>query len=105
MSIFIDTCISYALLDRGDVNHLDSIAIMIHILKGKFGRAYTSDYVVLETTLLLRSKLGVEAAKAMMNFLNKSGIAVLIVDEPILRKHLNYSIKSLNSLAYVTPLA
>ena len=86
MSIFINTCIFYALLDRGDVNHLDSIAIMTHILKGKFGRAYTSDYVVLETTLLLRSRLGVEAVKAMINFLKGSGIAVLIVDEPIFKE-------------------
>ena len=88
MSVFIDTCIFYALLDKGDVNHLDSIAIMIHTLNGKFGKAYTSDYVILETTLLSRSRLGVEAVKAIMNFLNRSGIVVLIVDESIFKEAL-----------------
>ncbi|HEW93583.1 MAG TPA: PIN domain-containing protein [Thermoprotei archaeon] len=88
MSVFIDTCIFYALLDRGDVNHLDSIAIMIHTLNGKFGKAYTSDYVILETTLLSRSRLGVEVVKAIMNFLNRSGIVVLIVDESIFKEAL-----------------
>jgi len=55
MSILIDTGVFYALLDRGDTNHLDAVAVMAHTLEGKFGKAYTTDYVVLETTLLLKS--------------------------------------------------
>lgn len=93
MSILIDTGVFYALLDKGDVNHLDSVAIMTHILEGKFGRAYTSDYVVLETTLLLRSRLGVEAVKAIVNFLDKSGIVILIVDEFIFKEAIKLFIK------------
>jgi len=88
MTILIDTGVFYALLDKGDVNHLDAVAIMVHTLEGKFGRAYTTDYVVLETTLLLRSRLGPEAVKAVVDFLEKSGIAILIVDEPIFRRAL-----------------
>ena len=86
MAILIDTGVFYALLDKGDVNHLDAVAVMAHTLEGKFGKAYTTDYVILETTLLLRSRLGAEAVKAMMDFLNRSGISILVVDEPIFRK-------------------
>ena len=93
MTILIDTGIFYALLDKGDVNHLDAVAVMIHTLEGKFGRAYTTDYVVLETTLLLKSRLSAEAAKAMVDFLDRSGISTLIVDEPILRKSLKLLVK------------
>ena len=93
MTILIDTGIFYALLDKGDVNHLDAVALMIHTLEGKFGKAYTTDYVILETTLLLKSRLSVEAVKAMVDFLDRSGISTLIVDEPILRKSLKLLVK------------
>lgn len=89
MAILIDTGIFYALLDRGDVNHLDAIAIMVHTLEGEFGRAYTTDYVILETTLLLRARIGAEAVKAMLDFLDRSGITIIVVDEPTFRKALD----------------
>lgn len=93
MTILIDTGIFYALLDKGDVNHLDAVAVMIHTLEGKFGKAYTTDYVILETTLLLKSRLSAEAVKAMVDFLDRSGISTLIVDEPILRRALKLLVK------------
>jgi len=93
MAILIDTGVFYALLDKGDVNYLDAVAVMTHTLEGKFGRAYTIDYVILETTLLLKSRLGVEAVEAMIDFLNRSGILILIVDEPIFRKALKLLIE------------
>ena len=93
MTVLIDTGIFYALLDKGDVNHLDAVAVMIHTLEGKFGKAYTTDYVILETTLLLKSRLSAEAVKAMVDFLDRSGISTLIVDEPILRKSLKLLVK------------
>jgi len=33
MSIFMDTGVFYALLDEGDINHMDALAIMTHILR------------------------------------------------------------------------
>ncbi len=93
MAILIDTGVFYALLDKGDVNYLDAVAVMTHTLEGKFGRAYTIDYVILETTLLLKSRLGVEAVEAMIDFLNRSGILILVVDEPIFRKALKLLIE------------
>jgi len=86
MTILVDTGVFYALLDKGDVNRLDAVAAMAHALEGKFGKAYTTDY--LETTLLLKSRLGAEAVKTMIDFLNRSGISILVVDEPIFRKAL-----------------
>jgi len=93
MAILIDTGVFYALLDKGDVNHLDAVAVMAHTLEGKFGKAYTTDYVILETTLLLKSRLGAEAVKAMIDFLNRSGISILVIDESIFRKALELLIE------------
>lgn len=93
MAILIDTGVFYALLDKGDVNYLDAVAVMTHTLEGKFGKTYTTDYVILETTLLLKSRLGIEAVEAMIDFLNRSGILILVVDEPIFRKALKLLIE------------
>jgi len=93
MAILIDTGVFYALLDKGDMNHLDAVAIMAHTLEGRFGKAYTTDYVVLETTLLLKSRLGAEAVKAVIDFLNKSGISILVIDELIFKKALELLIE------------
>jgi len=93
VTIPIDTGVFYALLDKRDVNYLDAVALMAHTLEGRFDKAYTTDYVVLETTLLLRSRLGVEAVRAMIDFLNRSGISILVIDEPIFKKALELLIR------------
>ena len=54
----------YALLGEGDINHMDALAIMTHIFEGRFGKAVTTDYVVLETTLLLKARIGPEVVKS-----------------------------------------
>ncbi len=93
MTVFVDTGVFYALLDKGDTNHLDAVSVMAHALEGKFGRVYTSDYVVLETTLLLRARLGSDSVKAFTRFLKKSGITTIVMDEPTYRKALGLLVR------------
>lgn len=81
MTILIDTGILYAVFDRSDIHHLDSLAILTHSLEGKFGRPYTTDYVVLESTTLLRQRGGGKIAGAFLRMLRNSGITVIVVDE------------------------
>ena len=88
MSIFIDTGIFYALLDEEDINHMDALAIMTHILEGRFGKAVTTDYVILETTLLLKARIGPEVVKSFLDFLEESGITTIIVDKDVFEKTL-----------------
>lgn len=86
MAVLIDTGVFYALFDKRDARHRDSAAILAHSLKGRFGRPYTTDYVVLETTTLLKVRAGPEVAKAFLDFLEGSGIEVLVTDEGTFRK-------------------
>jgi len=99
MSILIDTGIFYALLDEGDINHIDALAIMTHILEGKFGKAVTTDYIILETTLLLKTKIGPEAVKNFLNFLEQSGITTITIDEETFQKTLKLVKKHPRSLS------
>ena len=99
MSIFIDTGIFYALLDEKDINHIDALAIMTHILEGKFGKAVTTDYVILETTLLLKTKIGPKVVKSFLDFLEESGITTITIDKETFEKTLKLVKKHPRSLS------
>jgi predicted nucleic acid-binding protein len=81
LGILLDTGVLYAIYDRKDVNHLNSVGVVADCLKGKWGRAFLSSYVVLETTLLLQSKLGPGIAREFVRFVGASGVSELVVDE------------------------
>jgi predicted nucleic acid-binding protein len=88
MSLFFDTGVFYALLDRGDDLHPDASAINFHAQKRKWGALYTSNYVTLETTLLLKARLGWKAARALPGVMRRLGVRELMVDEETHRKAL-----------------
>jgi predicted nucleic acid-binding protein len=48
---------------------------------GKWGRVFVSNYVTLETTLLLSSKMGPMLPRVFLDFVEKSGITELLVDD------------------------
>jgi len=56
--IFVDTGIFVAYVNKRDVNHKRAVEILEDIMRGKYGKAYTSDYVFDEavTFALLKTK-------------------------------------------------
>jgi predicted nucleic acid-binding protein len=66
MSTFIDTSAFYAVLDRGDDNHGKAANTWVEIA-GQDRRLVTSNYVLLETTALLQSRIGMEAVRGFQN--------------------------------------
>lgn len=81
MAIFLDTGVLYALYDSADAHHLDASSIVMHALRGKWGSPYLSSYVSVETTLMLKSRLGWAAARAFPNSAKEMGLRELVVDE------------------------
>ncbi len=81
MTAFLDTGVLYGALDLSDEHHMDALSLVFHGLKGRWGGVYTSNYVELEATLLLGSRLGRAAARALPAFLGRSGFKELHVDE------------------------
>ena len=81
MAVFFDTGVLYALHDRADSRHLDAAAISFHALTGKWGSPYTSNYVTIETTLLLKSRLGWGSARRFPASARRMGLKELVVDE------------------------
>jgi len=58
LAVFVDTGVFVALRNADDELHARSKQLMKKALKGKFGRAYTSDYIIDEavTTALVRTR-------------------------------------------------
>ena len=80
LAIIIDTGPFYALFDKSDRRHLDSAALFMHIIRGKYGKPYTCDYVILEALLLIRKHLGTYYLKLFLNFIEKSKIPIVVVE-------------------------
>ena len=58
--VFVDTSALYALIDRSDELHSRAAAIFPELLER--AKLVTSNYIVLETVVLIQSRLGFEAA-------------------------------------------
>jgi len=62
MIAFVDTSALYAVLNRADANHERALAIWRSLLSDS-PALLTSSYVVLETSVLLQSRLGIAALR------------------------------------------
>ncbi len=60
-------------MDGSDEHHLDAASPVCQALKGRWGRMYTGNYMEVEAALLLGSRLGPSATRAVPTFLSKSG--------------------------------
>ncbi len=65
MKTFIDTSALYALLDRDDNNHARAKRTWSAVLAQNSALLITSNYIVIEATALVQSRLGIEAVKAL----------------------------------------
>ena len=66
MTVFVDTSALYALFDRDDQRHAEAQTLWQDALEGGLSLA-TSNYVLLETMVLLQSRLGMEAVRDLEN--------------------------------------
>jgi uncharacterized protein len=83
LTIIVDTGVFYAYFDKKDNHHCDSAALLYHCLEGRFGTPFTSDYVILETTLLIQRKLGDSACLSFLDFLRDGGLRTVAVGEEL----------------------
>jgi predicted nucleic acid-binding protein len=63
--IFVDTSALYARLDRDDRYHREAVATLARLAGGE--ALLTHNYVVVESVALVRGRLGVEAARTLLN--------------------------------------
>ena len=54
MSIFVDSCVFFAMYSKNDAYHAEAVRLLEFALSGRGGTLYTSDYVFDETVTLAR---------------------------------------------------
>jgi len=87
MAALIDTGIFFGFYSLKDVHHMDSVAIIVHALEGKWGRLFVTNHILDETlTLLKYKKLPVDAF--IEAFLNSGVLHVVRTDDEIEAKAL-----------------
>jgi predicted nucleic acid-binding protein len=62
VSVFVDTTAFFAVLDAGDTHHDAARTAWDHLLTEREDR-HTTNYVIVETSALLQSRLGLEALR------------------------------------------
>ncbi len=80
MTLFVDTGVWFAALDRGDANHARSAALLTEA-----GPLVTTDYILVETWRLAAQRLGYPVAERFWQTL-RGGIARLERVEPVDRE-------------------
>jgi len=75
MTVFVDTSAFYAVLDRNDINHTRAATVWQDLLSGE-PDLLTNNYVLLETSALLQSHLGLPA----MQIFQQDVVPLLTVD-------------------------
>lgn len=68
--VFVDTSALYAVLDSDDANHTDAATSMNHLLDGVAGgalSALTHGSVIVESVSLVQRRLGMEAARTLLD--------------------------------------
>ena len=90
MTIIIDAGVFFAYFDKKDNHHFDSAALLYHCLEGRFGTSFTTDYVVLETTLLIQRKLGEDVCLSFLDFLRDGGLRTIAMGE----EHYEHSVET-----------
>lgn len=68
MKVFVDTSALYAILDEGDVNHADAATTWRALLQAGTDLV-THNYVLVEAALLVRRRLGADAAAVLVDTL------------------------------------
>jgi len=84
MTALVDTGVFFAFYSIKDEHHLDSLGLIVHLARGKWGHAYITNHILDETLNILKYRLGPDTAKAFLHaFIDTRAVEVIYADEEI----------------------
>jgi len=89
MTVIVDTGIFFAFYSLKDKHHLDSIALIIHLVEGKWGTPYITNHILDETLNILKYRLSPRTAKAFIEtFIDRGVVKILYPNEELEKRAL-----------------
>lgn len=89
MAVIVDTGVFFGFYSLRDKHHLDSIALIVHLVEGRWGRGYITNHILDETLNILKYKVSVEAANAFIEaFIDGGIVKIVYTDEEIEKRAL-----------------
>ncbi|RLG73738.1 MAG: hypothetical protein DRO23_08280 [Thermoprotei archaeon] len=97
MAVIVDTGVFFAYYSLRDKHHLDSLALIIHLVEGKWGRAFITNHILDETLNILKYRISAETAKAFIEtFIGKNIVKVIYVEEELEKEALKIFLKNIH---------
>ncbi len=96
MTVLVDTGVFFAFYSLRDKHHFDSLGLIIHLVKGKWGKAFITNHILDETLNILKYRIAPQTSKAFIKaFLDKGIIETLYTDTELETKALEIYRKNL----------
>lgn len=84
MTVIVDTGVFFAYYSLRDKHHLDSVALIIHLVENKWGRAYITNHILDETLNILKYKISPKTSRAFLEaFIDNDIVKVIFTDEEL----------------------
>ncbi|BES82358.1 PIN domain-containing protein [Pyrodictium abyssi] len=81
MTVLVDTGVFFAYYSLRDKYHMDSVALVIHMAEGRWGRAYITSHVLDETLNILKYRVSSSTAQAFIEaFIDRGIVRVIHAD-------------------------
>ena len=98
----VDTGVFFAYYSLRDKQHLDSLALIVHLVEEKWIRAFITNRILNETLNILKHRILAETARTfVVTFIGKNIVKIVHIEEELktlqkrsqLRRHHNSSCK------------
>ena len=87
MTVIVDTSILFAFYSIRDRYHLDSLAIVAHMIEGEWGRAYVTNHILDEILTLLKYRISPKTAEVFIeSFIKEHLVEIIHTDERVENK-------------------
>jgi len=96
MTVLVDTGVFFAFYSLRDKHHLDSLGLITHLVRGKWGKPFITNHILDETLNILKYRIAPETSRAFIEtFLEKGIIEILYTDNELETKALKIYRKNL----------
>jgi len=83
-TVLVDTGIFFAYYSLRDRYHMDSVALVIHMAEGRWGKAYITSHVLDETLNVLKYRVSSSTAEAFIGtFIDRGIVRIIHTDEEV----------------------